>query len=664
MTMLSVRREVGEFKKRYKWMALFVVVCFSAVLFRLVYLQLITYDHWALEAKKNITKHVRLHATRGIIRDQAGRVIADNRPSYNVFMTPQLLDKGSIALVAKLMGLQGDERRALQAKIDAVPARRRSHFIQMLDDITRDQYAALATHNRELPGVHAVVEPVRTYPFKKLAAHTVGYLNEVNAEDIERLKGQGYRAGSRIGRSGIERAWESYLRGRDGELKVVVDVRGQEFNPVGARLRKTVTRTEPTPGRDLRLTLDLGIMRSVERAFRGHPSGAAVVVDVRTGYVRAMFSKPSYDLNEMSGRLTQERSDEIQQDPFRPLIDKTTYESFFPGSTFKPISALAALQDDLLEGTTRFDCGGFYELGGRKFRCGHVHGETDMRTAIVQSCNVYFYRLGQSVGLDRLSEFARDFGLGEPTGLGINTEASGFIPTRDWYKKRHGNQYRLGFTLNAAIGQGNTRVTLIQLAMAYAAIANGGTLYVPQLVDAIEAPDGTTVERFEPRVRRRVSVDPRHLTYVIDGMFGVINDPNGTAFDARIDGGVPIAGKTGTAQVARRKLRPGEDRRRAWYYRRSHAWFAGFAPADNPELAVVVLVEHGGDGGKYAGPIATQVLQDALGTDVAPKGRGKTDSADAKKPKKKKRRKKRKKARKQRAEAASPGQAGTRRASR
>lgn len=635
MTMLSVRREVGEFKKRYKWMALFVSVCFGAVLMRLVYLQIATYDHWAKEARRNITKRVRLHATRGVIRDRSGRVLADNRPSYDVFMTPQLLDKASVALVAKLIGLDPDEHLALQAKIDAVPERRRSHLIQMLTDITRNQYAALETHNRELPGVTAVVEPMRTYPFKNLAAHTIGFLNEVSAEDIERLEGQGYRAGSRIGRAGIEKAWESYLRGRDGQLKIVVDVRGQEFDAAWARLHKTVTRTEPTPGRDLRLTLDLGIMRSVERAFRGHPSGAAVVVDVRTGYVRAMFSKPSYDLNEMSGGISQARYDEIEQDPFRPLIDKTTYESYFPGSTFKAISALTALQDDVLEGTTRFDCNGFYELGRRKFRCGHVHGEIDMRHAIVQSCNVYFYRLGQTVGLDRLGKFARDFGLGEPTGLGINTEASGFIPTRDWYKKRHGNQYHLGFTLNAAIGQGNTRVTLIQMAMAYAAIANGGTLYVPQLVHSIEDPDGTTVERFGPRVRRRVSVDPRHLTYVIDGMFGVVNDSNGTAFDARIEGGVPIAGKTGTAQVARRKLRPGADRRRAWYFNRSHAWFAGFAPADNPELVVVVLVEHGGDGGKHAAPIAIQVLQDALGAQEPPKAQGK---ANKKKRKKKKRR--------------------------
>jgi penicillin-binding protein 2 len=236
-----------------------------------------------------------------------------------------------------------------------------------------------------------------------------------------------------------------------------------------------------------------------------------------------------------------------------------------------------------------------------------------MRKALVQSCNTYFYRLAELVGLDRLTKLSKDFGLGAVTGLGINTEAAGFVPTRDWYTKQHGDQYWLGFTLNAAIGQGNTRVTLIQLAMVYAAIANGGTLYVPQLVQAVEAPDGSMIEEFPPRVRRRVTVDPKYLAYVIDGMFGAVNDPNGTAYEAKIEGGIPVAGKTGTAQVSRGRLPGGVSEANAWYYRRSHAWFAGFAPADHPELAIVVLVEHGGQGGKYAAPIATRILQEALG---------------------------------------------------
>ena len=619
MTMLSVRREVGEFRKRYKWMVLAVLLSFGVLVVRLVVLQLVEYDRWAAEAQKNITKRIRLPATRGLIRDGNGKLLAENRPSYNVYLPPQLLDQEDLDLVAQLMQLAPDEKADLEYRLEQVPQRRRSHLIEMFEDISRDQYAALETHRRELPGLSVVAVPVRTYPFKALGAHAIGFLNEVNAEDLERYPDRNYRAGDWIGRSGVERAWESYLRGKDGQLTVVVDVRGHEYNPVGTRLRRSETRREPVPGRNLTLTLDIDMMRSIERAFRGHPSCAAVVVDVNTGRVRALFSKPAFDLNEMSGRLTRERSDEIEQNPFRPLIDKTLYESYFPGSTFKPISALAALQDDILTTTDRFECNGYYELGRRKFRCSHVHKDVDMRNAVVQSCNVYFYKLAEQVGLDRLARFSNDFGLGSVTGIGINTEASGFVPTRDWYKKQHGDQYRLGFTLNAAIGQGNTRVTLMQLAMVYAAIANGGTLYVPQLVSSVDAPDGKPIETFAPRVRRRVGIDQEHLAYVIDGMFGAVNDPNGTAYEARVENGVPVAGKTGTAEVAKRKLRPGEDPKRLWYYRRSHAWFAGFAPAADPELAVVVLVEHGGHGGKHAAPIATRILQEALGEKRPPK---------------------------------------------
>jgi penicillin-binding protein 2 len=537
----------------------------------------------------------------------------NNRAAYDVFVTPQFLRQDDLARITKLMGLSKEEAIALKRRVDEIPPHRRSHMIRVFEDITRDQLASLETHQREFWGLDVVVVPVRRYPFKSLGAHAIGFLNEVSAEELKGLSKRGYSVGDRIGRSGLERAWESYLRGRDGELRVVVDVRGREMASRTDRRRKGHHRQEPVPGRDLRLTLNMDMMRSVERAFRGHPSGAAVLVDVRTGEVRAMFSKPSYDLNEISGNLSIERMNEIEENPFRPLIDKTAYESYFPGSTFKPFSALAALQDKVLDTNTHFDCPGYYELGGRRFRCSDAHGEVDMRKALIQSCNVFFYHLAEQTGLDRLARVARDFGLGARTGIGINTEATGFIPTKSWYLKQYGNKFRVGFTLNEALGQGNTRVTLIQLAMAYGAIANGGTLYVPQLVQSVEAPGGVVIERFQPRVRRRVSIDREYLSYLIDSLFGVVNDKKGTAFEVRSESGVPIAGKTGTAQVSYRRPSPGESRRRAGFYRRSHAWFVGFAPASNPVYVVAVLVEHGGPGGKYAAPVAIKILQQVLG---------------------------------------------------
>jgi penicillin-binding protein 2 len=612
--MLSPRREVGEFRKRYKWMALFVIVAMTSIVVRLIMLQLVQHGQWSLEANKNITKRVRLPATRGIIRDHKGRIVADNRPSYNVFVTPRAMGEEQIRTISQLLELDEAGRARFRRLLDGVPERRRSHLVQAFTDISRDQYASIETHKRELPGINVNVVPMRSYPFKVLGAHTIGFLNELNAQDMKRLEKLGYVAGQSIGRSGVERAWESYLRGRDGELRVVVDVRGRELE--GARAQPAAayaTRVEANPGLDLRMTLDMDMMRSAERAFRGHPSGGVVVVDVHTGRVRALYSKPSYDLNEMSSGLSHARSAELNENPFRPLIDKTTYETYFPGSTFKPITALASLIEGVQPGATTYKCPGFYELGKRRFRCSHVHDEVDMHDALVQSCNVFFYRVGEQIGIDRIASFAKEFGLGEKTGIGINTEAAGFVPTRDWYAAQHNNRYHVGFTLNTSIGQGDTRVTLVQIALMYAALANGGTLYVPQLVERVEQADGTVVAEFPPRVRRRINVDPALLTYVNDGLLGAVNDRHGTAFESRIEGGVSVAGKTGTAEVSKQRLSPGEDPRRAWYYQRPHSWFAAFAPADKPELAVVALVEHGGWGGKFAAPIAMQVLQDALG---------------------------------------------------
>ena len=615
---LSPRRELGEFKKRYKWMALFVFSIFLAIFGRVAQLQIFDHDKYDRISLENITKTIVLPASRGVIRDTKGRELAVNRPAFNVYITPHLVQDEDVERIALLMGLSQEAKAEFRRRLEAVPAWRRTHQLEMFTDISREQMAALETHSAQLPGLDVVAVPLRYYPFAALASHAIGYLNEVNAEDIERLPGQGYRAGEKIGRTGIERSWESVLRGRRGFRRVMVDARGRVQERLVLELkRQQPMHREPTPGRDLTLTLDMDLMRIVEKAFRGQPSGAAVLVDVRSGRVRAMFSKPAYDLNEMTGRLTGQRYRELTENPFRPLIDKTVYESYFPGSTFKPISALAALGDHIVDPASRVECTGSYSLGNRRFRCTQAHGDVDMQQALVRSCNVYFYRLAEQVGLDRLDKYAREFGLGSRTGIGINSEATGFIPTRSWYQKRHGNRFRVGFTLNAAIGQGNTRATLLQIAMAYAAIANGGTLYLPQLVEKVNAASGATVEEFAPRARRLLKISKEHMELIRQGLIGVVNDPNGTAYEARIAGGPMLAGKTGTAEVVGRLPRKEGDPQRTWYFRRDHAWFAGFAPVDDPQLAVVVLVEHGGAGGKNAAPIAVQIVNEFLGKQVA-----------------------------------------------
>lgn len=620
MSLLSVRREVGEFRKRYKWMAAFVVLIFTGLVARMMDLQVVEHEHYAEIARENVTKTLPLLATRGIVRDTEGRVIVTNRPSYDVYLTPSRIREGDVERLETLMGLSEEARARFEQRLGEVPERRQTHQIRFFSDVSRESLAALETHEQDFMDdrghtpLDVLVAPVRTYPYRALGVHAIGYLNELRPEELAELRGAGYHLGDLVGRTGIERAWESLLRGRRGYRRVLVD-EDVEVDPALLQGDRPEL-VEPVPGRDVTLTLDMELMRIIERAFRGRASGAAVVVDVRTGAVRALFSKPSYDPEAFTTGLSREEYAELRDDPFRPLIDKTIYETYFPASTFKPFASLAALQEGLIDPSEHVDCTGVYSIGtgagARHPRCTAAHGEVDMRHGLVLSCNFYFYHLAEVVGIDRIAHMAQDFGLGRRCGIGINSEASGFVPTREWYESHHA--WQGGLALNTAIGQGDTRVTLVQLALAYAAIANGGTLYVPQLVERVSAPDGTVVEEFQPRVRRRVHVDPQHLAFVIDSLFGVVNDEHGTAHEARLShpGDVTIAGKTGTAQLGGR-IRSEDEASRAEYERRAHAWFAGFAPVENPEVAIVVLVEHGGSGGRFAAPIAIQILQEYLG---------------------------------------------------
>jgi len=612
MITLSQRREVGEFRKRYRWMALFVVLVFAGIIVRVAQVQLFQRDRWSGIAQQNITKTLELPATRGIIRDVEGRVVASNRPSYDVYATPRLLQSDDLGRIASLMGLTDADKVALAARIEQLPAERRTHQIQLFRDIDRDQLAAIETHLAELPALDIVTVPLRDYPYATLGAHLIGYLNEVNEADLRNAADPSrYRPGDRIGRNGLEKRYESLLRGSRGFRRVVVDARGRALEGATPDSLDVEMLRRPVPGDDIQLTLDMRLMEAFDRAFRDHPSGAAVVVDIHTGAVRALYSKPVYDPNEMSSGLSTRRYAELTGDPFRPLIDKTIYETYFPGSTFKVITALASLQDGVVDPAQRVECTGFIKIGRQKFRCSKRHEWVDLYDSIVQSCNVYFWELAEEVGIERINRVAHTFGFAERTGIGVNSEAKGFLATREWYQEHYG-AFRIGYTLNTAIGQGNTRLTVLQLAMAYAAIANGGTLYIPQVVQNVRAPDGSLSETFQPHVRRETGIAAQHLDLIRSSLVDVVQTEDGTAYKARNREGVLVAGKTGTAQVVGRKGRS-EESPSAWYLDRSHGWFAGFAPAHEPEVAFAVLVEHGGSGGASAAPIATAVMQEYFG---------------------------------------------------
>jgi penicillin-binding protein 2 len=617
--------ELPEMRRRAKFFAFITVGVFVAILGRLFYLQVIQGDSFYRLTSDSIVRTELLPAVRGQIRDRKGKVLATVRPSYNLYVTPRLLTSEAFARLRTTLGMNGDEAMDVWERVQGTapdgagstspPTRDRERPVLLAEDISREAMAAIET-GLDIPGVKIVSVPRRSYPQGALAAHVLGYMNEVSADELRAKKDEGYRAGDLIGRTGIERQWEGYLRGRAGFQKIVVDRHGLPKPDIHEITDGPVAQAA-VPGNHVVLTLDLDTQRIAERALRGASAAAAVVMDVDTGRVLALVSKPGFDPNEMSGHLTADAQQRILTDRFHPLRDKTLNETYFPGSTFKAVSALAALEDKLVTPEERTKCNGSYEIGRRRFHCTKTHGVVALYDAIVQSCNVYFYTLGARPGMmDRLAKYAGDLGLGAPTGLGINGEEGGFVPTEQWYREQKiqnpkAEGFQVGQALNAVIGQGSTRVTLVQMATLYAAIANGGKLWLPQIVDHVEAPDGQVLEEFAPRVRREITVSPENLAFVRQALVGVVNEPKGTAFKARSTD-VEVAGKTGTAQVHGRHADTVGT-----YEGTEHAWFVGFAPAGRPKIAFAVLVEHGGHGGEVAAPVAMEIVDNYF-TTVAP----------------------------------------------
>lgn len=615
MTTLIQRSDVGEFRKRYRWLRVFVLLVFVAMAVRLFVLQVLEGDLHDAEARRNIIGETRLATTRGVIRDAFGRVLSSNRPAYDVHVVPAQIDLSSTwPRIASVLSLSEERTKAQLDRIKEIKAKggpRADQSILLSVDVSRDVVALLETHRAEFRGVRVSPAPVRSYPYGDLGAHMLGYMREVDAEILAEHPDAGYRAGDRLGAVGVEHRWESYLRGQRGFQRYISrKARREHVEELEQRYLGGGHLEEPTPGRDISLTLDFELMRAVSEAMRGHLAGAVVVVDVRSGRLLAALSRPSFDPNVVSGgsgkEAVREAFNRYYADPLKPTLDRTISAAYPPGSTYKPFSALAGLEGGLVDPHREVDCRGGYEYGKRYFRCTGVHRNVNLHEAIVESCNTYFYELGSRVPIDALAEMGTRFGFGAATGIGVNPEARGRMPTRAWYTRRYKGAFRGGFSLLAAIGQGATTVNVIQLGLAYAALANGGTLYRPQVVRSIETADGTVVQDFPPRVKRLVDVEPQQQRRVLTALAGVVSERKGTAHAERIEG-VDLAGKTGTAQVSQVAPR-GSDQAQVQYFHRDHAWFAGFSPVESPEIAVVVLVEHGGGGGKNAVPVAMKVV--------------------------------------------------------
>jgi penicillin-binding protein 2 len=583
-----------------------IAVCVAVVAFlglagRLVQLQALLGDDYLQRSTNNFIRERELEAVRGQIRDRRGEVLADNRPTFHVYATPRYVSQVTLGRLARLLKMSEEQREALTKKLGSKRGGEASKQVLVAEDISRDQLAALESEKDLLPGIDIESRTRRVYPQKATAAHLLGYLNMAGPDDLKR----GYKHGDYVGRSGLEQKLEQKLRGSPGFERIFVDAHGRRKSEheLGkmAQLAPQEMRRDPQPGLTAVLTIDLELQHIVEEALSRHASAAAAVVEADTGRVLAMASYPSPDPNLLGGRLTRGEAQRLESDPFRPLLDKSLRETYYPGSTFKIIPALAALEEGLIDPDQKQVCYGRYELGRHVFRCMKAHGPVPLHEALSQSCNVYFYHLAEKVGLERMARWAERFGFGQPMGLGLG-EASGFVPTLDYYKQHGG--FRGGYALNTALGQGAVRASVLQLAMAYAALGNGGKLYQPMLVERLETPSGDSVEQFAPQLRAQLPILPSSLERLRRALVDVVADHKGTASTAFIEG-LDVAGKSGTAQV--RKNRRGESS--GWDQLNDHAWFVGYSPSRNAKIAVAVLIEHGGLGGHVAAPTATRIIQ-------------------------------------------------------
>lgn len=613
MIHLLTGTEVSEYRARFRWIFIMVSLGFICLVSRFWWLQLVRGDRFFEMSRDNFVREYSLPADRGLIQDVHGRVIAANRPSYSVTITPYFAadPESTLQQLVAYLALDDATLEKLRGQLQQAKGLKRFQQITVMRDITREQLALLETHKMELHGIHISASSHRYYPFGITAAHLVGHMNEITAEELDERAGQGYRPGSYIGRKGIEKLYEQLLRGVEGSERVVVNAKGiQRSQAKALDLLGEAERVDPIPGKNVILTIDMKLERIIEQAMQGFESGAVVAADPRNGRILAMVSKPSFDPNQWTGRLPREVKEEIDANPFKPMIDKTIW-SYFPGSTYKVVTALAALNEGLIQPDDEIDCRGYYSFGKRLFRCWNRggHGKVDMRRALAESCDVYFYQLGELLGMERLASYAHELGFGSKTGL-FGNESAGLVPTKAWHEKHSREGFQHGFTLSTAVGQGDTRATPLQLTMAFSSLANGGILHYPQVVQRIESAAGETLIDYPPRIRHQLPFKQEHLNIVVDALTAAVTDERGTAHHARLED-IPVAGKTGTAQVRGLKRRAGDegaseiDRIKG----QDHAWFTGFSPPQDPIIAVTVFIEHGGSGGKYAAPVATKVIE-------------------------------------------------------
>ena len=592
--------ELNQLKKRTDIATLVIIFFIAVIIARLWFLQIYSGSQYREKADNNRVRMLDIVAPRGNVLDAEGRTIITNRPSFNIVWVKE--DSPDPDEIIKQLSLILNEEIAVLLKKVREAVDNPKHIpILLKEDIDWKTLVYIENNHYDLPGVRIEVLPRRNYLFDDLASHMIGYTGEVNQQELGEMQWEQYQPGDQIGKRGFEKFYEEELRGEKGTVYMEVDAHGFE--------QRQLKGKEPLPGNDLQLTIDLDLQLEAENAMEGR-AGAVIAMDVNSGRILAFASAPPLHLEDFVGGISTKNWQRLLDDIKRPLVHKTIQGQYPPGSTYKIVTALAGLSKGVINPNTVFYCSGSMAFGNRRYGCWKAggHGPVSLHRALAESCDVYFYKVGLLVGVDVLAEYANNLGLGHKTNIAFEYEKSGLIPTANWKKLAKGEPWQEGETLSISIGQGFNLVTPLQVCQMTSALANGGILYKPLLVEKIIDPEGQIIRKIEPEVDVELVGLDKYLALIRDGLVGAVNDRHGTGKEARLKD-ITVAGKTGTAQVVTMAKFKEVDEEDVAYKHRDHAWFTSFAPAENPEIAVTVLVEHGGHGGSAAAPVAKKVLE-------------------------------------------------------
>ncbi len=596
-----------------------VILFFFVIVFgRLTYLQLMKGGEYAEFSDSYTLKEIPIRAPRGNIYDRRGNLLASTRPSFNLFLTLKKVSNLNL-LLEQIAPFLNSSVSELQERIAASRSFSRFSPVPLANDLSREMVSQIQMKKNLLQedpqandwdALEILIEPERHYLEGEAFGHVLGYLREISDEKLKQFQKEfpgRYAVGDWIGAQGIERRYDLELRGKDGKNEVIVDALGREVKSKSFALEKSLLQNSPEAGSNLHLTIDKDLQKTAYQALN-NKEGAVVVMNVQSGEVLALVSQPSYDPEKLLGNQNKSYWAFLNTDERKSLLNRTIQAAYPPGSTFKIMTGLSILAESLIRPEDKISCPGYYEFGGRKFGCwlSKGHGPVDFYRSLVQSCDVYFYKMGERLGIDRLASYAKLFGLGSPTGIELDFEKSGLVPDSVWKMKTKKEEWNPGETLSVSIGQGYNLVTPLQNALMMARVANDGLAITPTLIQAIESPEGVKKKPERMIVQKiDIALDHHGWAALKKALWGVVQDGGGTAHKIRLPG-LSIAGKTGTAQVVNYDTFGRKARSKKM---EDHAWFVAYAPADKPEIAVSVIVEHGGHGGAAAAPVAQAVIK-------------------------------------------------------